>query len=182
MRVGLCPHQQMRPAEPSHSLRRVVSIFLPIVLALILLPVMAFASPPDPSWIAGIYDGADGDDIVNLVYETSAANVAAPTPIRSLLCRPGTPFQRTIRILPDSQFARAPRAPPISRSVVSPHVIRFPVRYTPKTAPAELHVLTLRSSDSELTSEEGPQVPGLVQTYQTSVSSQVQLLREIRAR
>jgi hypothetical protein len=48
-------------------MRRALSPFLPIIVALILLPAVAFASPPDPSWIAGIYDGADGDDIVSLV-------------------------------------------------------------------------------------------------------------------
>jgi len=47
------------------------SMFPFIVLVLVLLPLMAFASPSDPSWIAGIYDGADGDDTVSLVGEIS---------------------------------------------------------------------------------------------------------------
>ena len=53
--------------EPSPSMRRAISISLPIVLPLILLPVIAFAIPPVPSWIAGVFDGADADDIVSLV-------------------------------------------------------------------------------------------------------------------
>lgn len=31
------------------------------------LPALAHASPPDPSWIPGIYDAADFDDVVILV-------------------------------------------------------------------------------------------------------------------
>jgi hypothetical protein len=31
------------------------------------LPALAHASPPDPSWIPGIYDDADFDDVVTLV-------------------------------------------------------------------------------------------------------------------
>ena len=50
-----------------HFMRRTLSIYLPIVVTVAILPAIAFASPPDPSWIAGIYDGADGDDIVSLV-------------------------------------------------------------------------------------------------------------------
>jgi hypothetical protein len=52
MRSGSCPRQQMPAIEPSRSMRRGIPTFLPIVVALILLPPIAFASPPDPSWIA----------------------------------------------------------------------------------------------------------------------------------
>jgi len=31
------------------------------------LPALAEASPPDPSWLPGIYDGADHDDVVVLI-------------------------------------------------------------------------------------------------------------------
>jgi hypothetical protein len=79
MRSGSCPQQKMRPAGPPYFMRRTLSIYLPIVVTVILLPAIAFASPPDPSWIAGIYDGADGDDIVSLVYETAAAHAASLT-------------------------------------------------------------------------------------------------------
>src|SRR5215467_4694059 len=59
-----------RPRRPSVNSMR-LAMFLSIVVALILIVPMALASPPDPSWIAGIYDGADGDDVVTLVYETA---------------------------------------------------------------------------------------------------------------
>jgi len=84
----------------------VSSILLPVLLALILLPAIAFASPPDPSWIAGIYDGADGDDIVNLVYETSAASAAASSYIGPLPSMPGILIERITPRLPGSRFAQ----------------------------------------------------------------------------
>src|SRR5215467_7654306 len=70
MRPGSRPRQQLSLPEPSRSVGQAIAGALPIVLVLILLPPLAFASPPDPSWVAGIYDGADADEIVRLVYET----------------------------------------------------------------------------------------------------------------
>ena len=45
------------------------------------LPALAHASPPDPSWIPGIYDDADlDDDVVTLVVMgTPFYRVAAPS-------------------------------------------------------------------------------------------------------
>ena len=84
MRSGSCPHRHPPPPELSVSLRRVIFTSLPIVVVLILLPAIAFASPPDPSWVAGIYDGADGDDIVTLVYETAGVEAASIRPVPPL--------------------------------------------------------------------------------------------------
>jgi hypothetical protein len=50
------------------------------LVVLVALPVLAFASPPDPSWIAGIYDGADYDDVVVLVTLSTADVSSAPVP------------------------------------------------------------------------------------------------------
>jgi hypothetical protein len=41
--------------------------------ALIALTPLAYASPPDSLWIAGIYDAADFDDVIWLVTETQTA-------------------------------------------------------------------------------------------------------------
>jgi hypothetical protein len=51
------------------------SCVLPVALALVLLPAIAPASPPDPSWVVGIYDGADGDDVVTLIADNAATAV-----------------------------------------------------------------------------------------------------------
>ena len=42
-----------------------------------LLPTLAYGSPPDPSWIQGIYDDADFDDVV--ILATSASGNVAPS-------------------------------------------------------------------------------------------------------
>jgi len=56
---------------------------LPVGLLLILwsaLPALAHASPPDPSWIPGIYDDADYDDVVTLVI-VGAGNILPGVPV-----------------------------------------------------------------------------------------------------
>ena len=94
-------------------MRRSISISLPIVLAVILLPVIAFASPADPSWIAGVYDGADGDDVVSLVYETSAANTAVPSHLGPHPCMLAISLEDIGRNVPDRYCTRGPRSPPL---------------------------------------------------------------------
>jgi hypothetical protein len=58
---------------------------LAVLLVLVLSRASAFASPPDPTWIPGIYDGADGDEAVirstNRVGSVGVT-VAAPMPGR----------------------------------------------------------------------------------------------------
>jgi hypothetical protein len=125
MRSGSCPQQQMRPAGPPHFMRRTFSIYLPIVVTVILLPAIAFASPPDPSWIAGIYDGADGDDIVSLVYETAAAHAAERLHVGPLPWLVDIPLENIVRGICDGRFTRGPRAPPLRSSAVHAHVVRF---------------------------------------------------------
>src|SRR5262245_1296170 len=44
-----------------------------LFLAMILLPLIAAASPPDSTWIPGVYDASDLDDVVTLVVEMSAS-------------------------------------------------------------------------------------------------------------
>jgi hypothetical protein len=43
-----------------------------VATALLLLPIFAFGRPPDPVWLPGFYDGADGDDVVTLVTGSAA--------------------------------------------------------------------------------------------------------------
>jgi len=116
MRPGSCPRRPLSPPEPFRSVRQAISAALPIVLALILLPTLAFASPPDPSWVAGFYDGADGDEIVSLVYETSAANHTALSHLGPLPCLLEISFEGNVCNIPERHFTRGPRSPPILRS------------------------------------------------------------------
>src|SRR5262245_33666177 len=98
--------------------------FLPLVLLVVvilsapaLLLALAYASPPDPSWIPGIYDEADYDDVVTLV--TSAAAHVAPTgPAESgPTVSPAEPVPAFIenRAVAPSRFASPSRAPPAAR-------------------------------------------------------------------
>lgn len=116
MRPSSCPPQTMSPLEPSRSIWQAIAPPLPVVLALILLPTIAFASPPDPSWVAGFYDGADGDDIVSLVYETSTATADAPPHLGPPPCLLGISLESVGRHVPGRHFTRGPRSPPILRS------------------------------------------------------------------
>jgi len=50
------------------------------VAALVAVPVAASASPPDPMWIEGIYDAADGDDVVMIVTWSSVAACSRSVP------------------------------------------------------------------------------------------------------
>ena len=69
--------------------------FLPWqVFALILLAVvvalmpLAYASPPDPIWIQGIYDAGDYDDVVVFLTETGGAAECGPQAASAPLPRP----------------------------------------------------------------------------------------------
>jgi hypothetical protein len=79
-----------------------------------LLPALANASLPDPSWIPGIYDDADDDDVALLV--SSGAGTVAPDMSDSL--RPPPPVVGKLGPAPGSgpQALRAlalhSRAPP----------------------------------------------------------------------
>jgi len=50
-----------------------------ILAAPALLPAVAYASPPDPAWIPGIYDDADYDDVVVQVTSGTGAVASMPT-------------------------------------------------------------------------------------------------------
>src|SRR5215467_12363230 len=145
MRPGSCPRQPLSLPEPSRSTWRAISQSLPIVMALVLLPAIAFASPPDPSWIAGIYDGADGDDIVNLVYDTSAVTTAASSRIGPLHSMPGILIERITPRLPGRRFAQGPRAPPAVGSKVSVHDFTFRACSTQTASCTKLPLLARRS-------------------------------------
>jgi hypothetical protein len=44
------------------------------------LPALSQASPPDPSWIRGVYDDADYDDVVTLVI-VETGNILPEVPV-----------------------------------------------------------------------------------------------------
>lgn len=58
--------------------RRIWALIL-LVGVIVALTPMAYASPPDPSWIRGLYDAGDFDDVVMLL--TSGVGVVEPFPL-----------------------------------------------------------------------------------------------------
>jgi hypothetical protein len=85
-----------------------------VLLVLTALPSLAYASPPDPSWIPGLYDDADYDDVVMLA--TSGVAWVGPDlvldfqPILFLVAQAPTDPEGIERDRPTP--AVRPRAPP----------------------------------------------------------------------
>jgi len=116
----------MPSTEVARSTRQATFACLSIILVLTLLPTIAFASPPDASWIAGIYDDADGDDVVALVYETAAASATAPGHAPSLSRLPKKSIESMARILSRGWLTRSTRAPPEQSSECSASLTTLP--------------------------------------------------------
>jgi hypothetical protein len=96
--------------------RTVFSKLLVALLVLVLgtLAPLAHASAPDPSWVSGIYDGADYDDVVVLV--TLATGAVSPLRMADL-----EPMLQEI-----GRLAQLPERAPVSRSAAA-----FPPRGPP---------------------------------------------------
>ena len=74
-------------------------------------PGLAQASPPDPTWIPGIYDNADGDDVVTLIASgtASAPSATAAAAFVPLVARlPGTPEPSPLARWTSAAPSRAP--------------------------------------------------------------------------
>ena len=72
-------HDAVRRCPAAARGRRIVTLLL--LFALIAAVPLAAASPPDPTWIPGVYDSADLDDVVLAVISADAAlNPAATAP------------------------------------------------------------------------------------------------------
>ena len=98
---------------PSYAIRlRPASGILPIAMVLFLLPGIAFASPPDPSWIEGIYDGADGDDIVTLITDNVAGGGLFPLQLPPPVPLTETPFDFKPGAVHSLQADQQTRGPP----------------------------------------------------------------------
>jgi hypothetical protein len=103
-----------RPVLSFTSCRGCLILLISAVLASI--PTLAHASPPDPTWIPGIYDDADFDDVVGLV--TSATALVEPMDVAALhLASPATSLEGSPRESAPKRLSTATlhaRAPPAS--------------------------------------------------------------------
>ena len=87
-------------------------LLLTLVLALFVAPIAGAAMVPDPTWIGGVYDGGDGDEVAILVWDRTSAVVpviaALPSPAGALFLEPPAPVVVVSTQLPQP----ASRAPP----------------------------------------------------------------------
>ena len=88
------------------------------VLALVALMLtvtgVAYASPPDPTWIPGLYDDDDFDNVVDFITSSSGVAVALVItdlcPARNPIVLQLQPADDIVAFIPHSAFG--PRAPP----------------------------------------------------------------------
>jgi hypothetical protein len=79
------------------------------------LSVLAYASPPDPSWVRGVYDDADFDEVVCLILaNVGLVDDSAPVDGHPdfILIRAEVP-SHDLSVAPFSLSSSQPRAPPI---------------------------------------------------------------------
>ena len=67
------------------------ALILLLVVCLFSATPLAYASPPDPSWIEGIYDAADGDDVIVSICEAGWSVTLDPLACLAPLL-PAAPF------------------------------------------------------------------------------------------
>jgi len=78
------------------------------------LSVLAYASPPDPSWVRGVYDDADFDDVICLIL----ANTGLVDDHASVEGRPDFVLLGAevppddLSVVPDARGSSPSRAPP----------------------------------------------------------------------
>jgi len=91
------------------------ALVLLLLACLFGLSPLAYASPPDPTWVDGIFDDADGDDVVTSiswaawVVELDPLAVVTPLFASVPLVPPGEPRLASIAVRP----VFLGRAPPI---------------------------------------------------------------------
>jgi len=112
----------------------VISFVFAIAVVLILLPTIASASPPDPLWVAGIYDGADGDDIVSLVDDTTGVEAVSRPSVPPLSFSYGPLFPSGPGIVCDLVVGEFNRGPPLS-TVLSFDSLRYACPASPVSPP-----------------------------------------------
>lgn len=83
------------------------------IVVAFLAPLFAAASVPDPTWIAGLYDGGDGDELVLLVWDSAPAVVAAPPALLQPVGTEPTVQTRAPHAAPVLPRAAVGRAPPL---------------------------------------------------------------------
>ena len=87
-----------------------------VLAAGLALPALAHASPPDPSWVPGVYDDADFDDVVTQVVSGTGSVTLGIVDVLRFVPRPADILGQPVETAPDSLATDAgrERAPPSS--------------------------------------------------------------------
>jgi len=97
-------------------MKRTAWMGLLLVGLMMLISALAWASPADPSWIRGMYDDADFDDVVT--YLTSGTFAIPALPLDGLLpvlySVPSDPIPDETLAPAPALPAFSPRAPPLA--------------------------------------------------------------------
>src|SRR5439155_24310682 len=89
--------------------------FVTVFVALVVLaPVIAAANVPDPTWVGGFYDGADGDELLALVWDQAPALVFDGIAVVPPSSAPAWPLPQDSPPAGVRALLRAPRAPPLA--------------------------------------------------------------------
>jgi hypothetical protein len=85
-----------------------------LVAALVTLVPLAHGSPPDPTWIAGLYDDADHDEAVLAITDAFAAPAGDGTPISpARVSNPRVVVAHSARPAAPPLISPVNRAPPL---------------------------------------------------------------------
>jgi len=86
-----------------------------LAINLFALTSLCYASPPDQTWIAGLYDDADHDDVVLEVIDSGAVPAAAIALLRTPdAIREAQPSHPPVVLSPQPCTALLDRSPPLA--------------------------------------------------------------------
>jgi len=90
-------------------------VALVLVFSLVTVTSLCHASPPDPTWFAGLYDDADYDDVVRAVAGAIAILPTEPPQVRAPIS-PRKALSAIVSAAPSKRrlTARLDRAPPLA--------------------------------------------------------------------
>ena len=90
------------------------TIVLGLTLVALLAPIGAAAMVPDPTWVPGMYDGGDADEILALVWDGTPAVAADPPALLEPDAVVFVPSAPVISAPPRLARAAVSRAPPLA--------------------------------------------------------------------
>jgi len=104
------------PPGPSYGVRHSRSVLLVILLVLLLgLVPVAYASPPDPTWIGGYWDDDDFDNaVVSIVSACAIAIPPVPDAAPQWDRLAGIELGEPAFIIASPRPVASPRAPPLA--------------------------------------------------------------------